>query len=518
MSVSGRLLTVDEAVAAILERARPLDPRLIPLADALGLVLAEPIVADGDLPPFAKATMDGYAVRSADLAAGGEHRFRVVAEITAGQTSDRALGPGEAARIMTGAPLPPGADAVVPVERTEVDPDDPALVILRTIGPTPPGQFRLDRGREMRLGETLIAAGATVRGGTIGLIGSAGRGSVLAIPRPTVTVVPTGDELVPIDSPLPPGMIRNTNGPMLAALVRGWGATDVIAAPPRRRPARRAGRGLPARDRRPGCPDRQRRRLRRHPRSGSVGPGRERRRAGLPQGRRQAGQADLVRRRPAPAWRAPGRARLRPPRQPGERRRRLPPLRPPRARSPGRSPDATDADRAGDPRRRLRPPRRPADIPPRPVRGRARLPPALGWLGRPSDRRPRRRLRRLPRRRPPVSGGRGDRFPPTPLIRAESRFEIRRKSDPIEGIAPDWPEGSTRLASFGPEGGSTLGSFRPGPRRRLVQRRWVRFVPGAGSSMGSFRHRQRHDVGFVLSAVPIASHGEGRVGISSDSA
>ena len=113
MSVPGRLLTVDEAVAAILDRVRPLDPRLILLADALGLVLAEPIVADGDLPPFAKATMDGYAVRAADLAAGGEHRLRVVAEITAGQTSDRELVPGEAARIMTGAPLPPGADAVV---------------------------------------------------------------------------------------------------------------------------------------------------------------------------------------------------------------------------------------------------------------------------------------------------------------------------------------------------------------------------------------------------------------------
>ena len=226
-----RLLTVDDAVASVLHRAKPLPPRLVPLADSLGLILAESVAADVDLPPFTKALMDGYAVRSSDFPRAGEHRLQVVAEVAAGQTSDRLIGPGEAARIMTGAPLPEGTDAVINVERTRVDPDDPGQVLISTMGPTPTGQFRLDRGREMRRGETLLEPGMTIRPGTVGLIASAGRGSVRVIPRPSVGVVPTGDELVPFEQTPGPGQIRNTNGPILAALARGWGASEVFEHP-----------------------------------------------------------------------------------------------------------------------------------------------------------------------------------------------------------------------------------------------------------------------------------------------
>ena len=224
-----RLLTVAEAVRAILDRAQPLPSRSVSLADSLGLVLAESVVADTDLPPFTKALMDGYAVRSADLPSAGEHRLRVVAEITAGRVSDRPIAAGEAARIMTGAPLPSCADAVINVERTRLDPADIQYVIVMTSAPTPPGLATLDRGREMRRDETLLEPGAMIRAGTIGLIGSAGRRSIRVIPRPSVGVVPTGDELVPVDQPLTAGTIRDTNGPMLAALARSWGATEVEA-------------------------------------------------------------------------------------------------------------------------------------------------------------------------------------------------------------------------------------------------------------------------------------------------
>ena len=225
------LLSVESAVQLVLHQARPLPPRLTPLLDALGLILAESIVADIDLPPFAKALMDGYAVRSVDLSEPGEHRRRVVVEILAGQVSDRRIETGEVARIMTGAPLPPGTDAVVPVERTRIDPNDSSHVSLQLDRPVLAGQSRLERGRERRRGDTLLNPGTIIRGGSVGLIASAGRAAIQAIPRPSVAIVPTGDETVPVAQIPGPGQIRDTNGPMLAALVRAWGATDVVRHP-----------------------------------------------------------------------------------------------------------------------------------------------------------------------------------------------------------------------------------------------------------------------------------------------
>lgn len=218
------MLTVDEAIAAVLRRASVLPARSVRLADALGLTLAVDVRADIDLPPFDKALMDGYAVRSADLGDPGEYRLRVVDDITAGRDPGRALGPGESARIMTGAPLPPGADAVVMVEQTRA-PGDGTVVVP---GGVRPGQNRLPRGREMREGELLLRGGTRIDAAKLGLIASAGLADVPVIPAPCVAVVPTGDELVPVADRPGPGKIRNTNAVMLGGLARALGAGPVF--------------------------------------------------------------------------------------------------------------------------------------------------------------------------------------------------------------------------------------------------------------------------------------------------
>jgi len=221
------MLSVAEAIAAILDRSRPLPARRALLADALGLTLAEDVVADIDLPPFDKALMDGHAVRSADLDSPGQHRLVVVDEILAGRAPTRALARGEAARIMTGAPLPPGADAVVMIERATCL-DDGAILLP---GPVAAGLNRLTRGREMRRGDVLLRHGDRIDARKLGLIASAGLAEVAVIPMPAVAVVPTGDELVPIGRRPDPGQIRNSNGIMLAGLARAWGARHVEEGP-----------------------------------------------------------------------------------------------------------------------------------------------------------------------------------------------------------------------------------------------------------------------------------------------
>ena len=216
------MLTVDQAIEAILRHASVLPARPTALIDALGSDLAEDIAADIDLPPFDKALMDGYAVRSADLSDPGEHRLTVVEEITAGRMPTRPLRPGEASRIMTGAPLPLGSDAVIMVERSRMD--GPTVLLN---GPVAPGTNRLTRGREMRAGQVLLERGTRLDPAKIGLIASAGRSEVLAIPVPSVAVVPTGDELVPASRKPQAGQIRNSNGVMLAGLATTWGARPV---------------------------------------------------------------------------------------------------------------------------------------------------------------------------------------------------------------------------------------------------------------------------------------------------
>jgi molybdopterin molybdotransferase len=215
------MLTVAEAQAIVLQHARPLPPASVPLTPAvLGAVLAEDVRSDLDMPPHDKALMDGYAVRSADLP-DGRGSLAVVEEVTAGRVPARPLGPGQATRIMTGAPLPAGADAVVMVERTRPAGGGRVAVEDR---PPQPGQNVMPRGREMKRGEVVLAAGAVLRPQEFGLLATVGRTTARLHPAPRVAVLSTGDEVVEADQAPGPGQIRNGNGPMLCAQVARAGA------------------------------------------------------------------------------------------------------------------------------------------------------------------------------------------------------------------------------------------------------------------------------------------------------
>jgi molybdopterin molybdotransferase len=208
------MLAVADAQKLILGNTQPLTPQLVPLTEsALGLLLAEDVVSDLDMPPFDKAMMDGYAVRTADLNQG-RGVLSVVEEIVAGKAPQTTLSAGRCARIMTGAPIPVGADAVVQVEHTKLLEDGRVAI---EGPPLRVGQNVLSQGREMRRGETVLATGSLLRPQEMGLLATLGHVSIHAIPRPTVAILPTGDELVEAGDTPRPGQIRNSNGPMLVA-------------------------------------------------------------------------------------------------------------------------------------------------------------------------------------------------------------------------------------------------------------------------------------------------------------
>jgi molybdopterin molybdotransferase len=215
------MLSVSEAQAIIRDRAKPLPAVATLLApDCLGLVLAEDIAADVDMPPFDKALMDGYAVRVEDLEEG-RAILQVVDEVTAGQMPRCPVSRGRAVRIMTGAPVPEGAEAVVIVERTR--PLDEKSVLIED-RPAKVGQNILCRGKEMRQGEVILSRGTVLRPQELALLASVGRPWVNAHPRPVAAVLPTGDELVEPDEVPGPGQIRNSNGPLLEAQVQRAGS------------------------------------------------------------------------------------------------------------------------------------------------------------------------------------------------------------------------------------------------------------------------------------------------------
>jgi molybdopterin molybdotransferase len=220
------MIPVAEAQQIVLQQTQPLPPVALALGPrTVGLVLAEDVASDLDMPPYDKTLMDGYAVRTADLAAGSA-TLEVIEEVLAGHVPQRAVGPGQATRLMTGAPIPAGADAVVMVERTRAAGTDRVHIEDRRLKAE---QNLLRRGREMRAGEVVLQAGTRLGPQEFGLLAAVGRTEIRVHPVPEVAILPTGDEIVePVVRP-GPGQIRNSNGPMLLAQVCRAGGVPRLA-------------------------------------------------------------------------------------------------------------------------------------------------------------------------------------------------------------------------------------------------------------------------------------------------
>jgi molybdopterin molybdotransferase len=212
------MLTLEVALQLVLEQTSPLTAQSLPLVEALGLVLAEDIVSDVDSPPHDKSIVDGYAIRSEDLSQ--QSRFEVLEEVTAGQVPTKSVARGQATRIMTGAPIPDGADTVVMIERTRLEDSQSGAQLVRIDSAAcRPGQNIIRQGVSMRRGEVVLSTGSVLRPIELGLLAEVGRATVQVYPRPRVAVLATGDELVPVHSIPAPGQIRNSNGPMLVGCV-----------------------------------------------------------------------------------------------------------------------------------------------------------------------------------------------------------------------------------------------------------------------------------------------------------
>lgn len=232
------LWSVDEHRDDVLRAVRPLDPIELPLLEAAGCVLTEDVTVPVALPPFDNSSMDGYAVRTADVESATEAYpavLTVVGDVAAGSGDLPVVGPGQAARIMTGAPLPPGAEAVVPVEWTDGGtgggPAETFPAPLPRVGsevrvhrPVAGRQHVRDQGSDIAAGTVALHAGTVLGPAQLGLLAAVGRATVAVRPRPRVVVVSTGSELVPPGERLAPGQIHDANGYLLAAAAQEAGA------------------------------------------------------------------------------------------------------------------------------------------------------------------------------------------------------------------------------------------------------------------------------------------------------
>ncbi|MFC9287698.1 gephyrin-like molybdotransferase Glp, partial [Streptomyces sp. NPDC057052] len=236
-----RLWSVDEHLEDILAAVRPLEPIELQLPDAQGCVLVEDVMVPLSLPPFDNSSMDGYAVRVADVAGASEEYpavLEVVGDVAAGQADLLHVGPGQAARIMTGAPLPPGAEAVVPVEWTDGGLGGGPVDGMRARSLAPEqasGQVRVHRsaearahvrarGSDVKAGDRALEAGTVLGPPQIALLAAVGRGTARVRPRPRVVVLSTGSELVQPGEELRGGQIYDSNSFALTAAARDAGA------------------------------------------------------------------------------------------------------------------------------------------------------------------------------------------------------------------------------------------------------------------------------------------------------
>ncbi|MHB1342605.1 MAG: molybdopterin molybdotransferase MoeA [Coriobacteriia bacterium] len=217
------MISVEEAQQIVLAGISALEPERTDPLSALGRVLAEDVVSDIDVAPFDNSAMDGYAVRAADVAGASEDapaRLRVVEHVPAGAFPQVVVGTGQATRIMTGAPVPEGSDAVVMVERTAEEDDGAVAVIMAS---AQAGDHIRRKGEDVSAGQTVMERGEVVTAAAVGLMAAVGCAHPLVYRRPRVAVVATGDELVDIEEFPGPGKIRNSNSYSLAAQVLAAG-------------------------------------------------------------------------------------------------------------------------------------------------------------------------------------------------------------------------------------------------------------------------------------------------------
>jgi molybdopterin molybdotransferase len=227
------LLSVDQARERILSHFQPVTTETLPLAGCSHRVLAQDIAATSDLPPFNNSSMDGFAVRAADVleaSTASPRSLRVVSDIPAGSHPTISLAPGEAARIMTGAPVPDSADAVIPVEDTNFDNRDagtPAPDEVQIFKSAKPGTNVRQRGMDLHLGEIVLNKGRVLKPQDLGLLAMLGFANVVVYRKPRIALFSSGDELLSVEAPLEEGKIRDSNSYTLAALTEEAGAEVV---------------------------------------------------------------------------------------------------------------------------------------------------------------------------------------------------------------------------------------------------------------------------------------------------
>lgn len=219
------MIPLEEAREYVIGSVSPLDTITLPLNETRGMVLVNDVASNEAVPPFANTAMDGFAVQSGDTA-GAPTTLDVVGTIAAGDKGDVPVGPGQAARIMTGAPLPPGADAIIMVELTTLSDDGQTVEIAE---PVPAGNHVRSAGEDIEPGDTVFEAGTVITPGHLGVLASLGAYEVEVRRRPRVGVISTGDELVDGPEPLEHGQIRDSNRRTLLALVEenGFEAVDL---------------------------------------------------------------------------------------------------------------------------------------------------------------------------------------------------------------------------------------------------------------------------------------------------
>ncbi len=209
------MIEIQQALSSVAEHCQLRESTVLPLAELSGHILAGDLASDVDSPPFDKAMMDGFAVRAADLRDGDA--LAIAGQVTAGAEFAATLESGQAVQIMTGAPVPRGADAVVMLEQTATT--DQLVRVLATVVP---GQNIMRQGTAMRCGEAVMHSGAMIRSEDIGLLAEAGVSVAQVIRKPSLSVIATGDELIDVAGQPAGSQIRNSNGPMLAAMAKAF--------------------------------------------------------------------------------------------------------------------------------------------------------------------------------------------------------------------------------------------------------------------------------------------------------